>query len=88
MFNIVDMIISNNIYSKTTFLAIAKLLKVDTNNNISFLSKLLQNVEVNLITNELILTTTNKYNKKHKHFIYFFVNIYMQIYKSKHFLFY
>ena len=74
MFNIVDMLISKNIYSKTTFLAIAKLLKVDTN-NISFLSELLQNVEVNLITNELILTTTGKYNKKHKHFLYFFVNI-------------
>ena len=70
MFNMVDMIISKNIYSKTTFLAIAKLLKVDTN-NISFLSELLHNVEVNLITNELILTTTNKYNKKHKHFLYF-----------------
>ncbi|AJI45864.1 type VI secretion system baseplate subunit TssF/IglH [Francisella tularensis] len=74
MFNIVDMIISKNIYSKTTFVAIAKLLKVN-NNHISLLSELLENVEIDSITNELVLTTTDKYNRKYKHFLAFFVNI-------------
>lgn len=74
LFNIVDMIISKNIYSKTTFLAIIKLLKVD-NDDISLLSSLLKNIELNEFTNELIVTTSDKYNKKHKYFLEFFLEI-------------
>ncbi|MDE4965888.1 hypothetical protein NAI76_12420, partial [Francisella tularensis subsp. holarctica] len=40
MFNIIDMIISKNIYSKTTFLDIAKLLKINTN-DLTILSMLI-----------------------------------------------
>ncbi|MBK2094609.1 hypothetical protein IB680_02825 [Francisella philomiragia] len=74
MFNMVDMIISRNMYSKTTFLAIAKLLKTD-DNNISLLSSLLDKVEIDSVVNELILTTSDRYNEKYKHFLNFFVGI-------------
>ncbi|MDE4945091.1 hypothetical protein NAI65_12840, partial [Francisella tularensis subsp. holarctica] len=43
MFNIIDIIISKNMYSKTTFLAISKLLKINTN-DLTLLSMLLQDV--------------------------------------------
>ncbi|MEY8701814.1 type VI secretion system baseplate subunit TssF/IglH [Francisella philomiragia] len=74
MFNMVDMIISRNMYSKTTFLAIAKLLKTD-DNNISLLSSLLDKVELDSVINELILTTSDRYNEKYKYFLEFFIGI-------------
>ncbi|AEI35936.1 type VI secretion system baseplate subunit TssF/IglH [Francisella salina] len=74
MFNMVDMIISKNMYSKTTFIAIAKLLKTD-DNNISLLSSLLDKVEIDSVTNELMLTTSDRYNEKYKYFLDFFVGI-------------
>ncbi|AVC43911.1 hypothetical protein B4919_03510 [Francisella tularensis subsp. novicida] len=74
MFNIIDMIISKNIYSKTTFLAIAKLLKINTN-DLTLLSMLLQDVEMDSTINELILTLSDKYNPKYKHFLNFHIGI-------------
>lgn len=74
MFNIVDMIISRNMYSKTTFLAIAKLLKID-DDDISLLSSLLDKVELDSVINELILTTSDRYNEKYKYFLDFFIGI-------------
>ncbi|GMN89581.1 type VI secretion system baseplate subunit TssF/IglH [Francisella sciaenopsi] len=74
MFNMVDMIISRNMYSKTTFLAIAKLLKTD-DDDISLLSSLLDKVELDSVINELILTTSDRYNEKYKYFLDFFIGI-------------
>ncbi|MDE4953430.1 hypothetical protein NAI68_12600, partial [Francisella tularensis subsp. holarctica] len=67
MFNIIYMSISKNMYSKTTFLAIAKLLKIKTN-DLTLLSMLLQDVEMDSNINELNLTLSDKYNPKYKHF--------------------
>ncbi|MBK2357767.1 type VI secretion system baseplate subunit TssF/IglH [Francisella hispaniensis] len=74
MFNIIDMINSKNIYTKTTFLAIAKLLKTNSN-DMSLLSMLIQNVEIDSTINELILTFSDKYNQKYKHFLDFYIGI-------------
>ena len=74
MFDVIDMMISKNIYSLTTFLAITNLLKV-SKDDISLLIGLLKSVEINEVTKELVVTTNEKYNIKYKYFVDFFVSI-------------
>ncbi|APC97032.1 type VI secretion system baseplate subunit TssF/IglH [Francisella frigiditurris] len=74
IYNMIDMLVSGNIYTKTTFVAIARLLKTH-DHYISLLVDLLQDLHLDTLTNELILTPSKRYNDEHKYFLQYFTEI-------------
>lgn len=68
IFNLVDKLVSNNIYMKSTFLSILSLLDLPKE-KIDLFAELIQDIDVDVITNHLMIITSNKYSKESKFFL-------------------
>ncbi|AIT09611.1 hypothetical protein LO80_06300 [Candidatus Francisella endociliophora] len=74
IFDLIDKLVSNSIFSKATFESILKVLQADSN-DIQLLLELISDIEVDILTNKLVIITSQKYSKKHYFFIEFMVKV-------------
>jgi hypothetical protein len=68
IFNLVDKLVSNNIYVKSTFLSILTLLDL-SKDKIDHFAEIIQDISVDVTSNHLTIITSNKYSKESKFFL-------------------